>query len=123
RAIQMNILCNPIGKRDAFRAIDWLVEHNNLYTKRMYGGKYSNHQKAQILAELPLLEVYKNTHIQFEKMFCLEHRTTRHSPPKVKVTFAKLGAYMMKHNSNVFLPGRKTKYVVPDMLGKGLQAM
>ena len=29
----MNILCNPSGKKGAFRAIDWLVEHNNLYIK------------------------------------------------------------------------------------------
>ena len=33
RAIQMNILYNPTGKKGAFRAIDWLVEHNNLYIK------------------------------------------------------------------------------------------
>jgi hypothetical protein len=29
----MNILCNPTGKKDGFRAIDWVVEHNNLYIK------------------------------------------------------------------------------------------
>lgn len=29
----MNWLCNPTGKEDKFRAIDWLVEMNNLYTK------------------------------------------------------------------------------------------
>ena len=29
----MNILCNPTGKKGQFRAIDWVVEHNNLYTK------------------------------------------------------------------------------------------
>jgi hypothetical protein len=29
----MNILCNPTGKKDGFRGIDWLVEHNNLYIK------------------------------------------------------------------------------------------
>ncbi|EPQ53956.1 hypothetical protein GLOTRDRAFT_43933 [Gloeophyllum trabeum ATCC 11539] len=34
--IQMNILCNPTGKKKAFRAIDWLVEHNNLYIKVNY---------------------------------------------------------------------------------------
>ena len=32
-AIRMNILCNSTGKKGAFRAIDWLVEHNNLYIK------------------------------------------------------------------------------------------
>ena len=29
----MNILCNPTGQKGKFRAIDWLVEHNNLYMK------------------------------------------------------------------------------------------
>ncbi|KII86191.1 hypothetical protein PLICRDRAFT_114818 [Plicaturopsis crispa FD-325 SS-3] len=33
RAIRMNILCNPTGKKGKFRAIDWWVEHNNLFTK------------------------------------------------------------------------------------------
>jgi len=29
----MNILRNPTSKKGRFRAIDWIVEHNNLYTK------------------------------------------------------------------------------------------
>jgi hypothetical protein len=29
----MNILCNPTGKKGEFRALDWIVEHNNLYIK------------------------------------------------------------------------------------------
>ena len=33
RAIRLNWLCNPTGKHDGFRAIDWLVELLNLYTK------------------------------------------------------------------------------------------
>ncbi|KAH9010902.1 hypothetical protein EDB85DRAFT_1879137 [Lactarius pseudohatsudake] len=31
--VRMNILCNPTGKPNAFRPVDWLVERNNLYTK------------------------------------------------------------------------------------------
>ncbi|KAI9434780.1 hypothetical protein H4582DRAFT_1818349 [Lactarius indigo] len=31
--VRMNILCNPTGKPNAFRPMDWLVERNNLYTK------------------------------------------------------------------------------------------
>ncbi|KAH9942662.1 hypothetical protein B0H21DRAFT_710233 [Amylocystis lapponica] len=59
RAIRMNILCNPTGKPHHFRAVDWWVEHNNLYTKRIYGGKSSNHTKTRILNESMLIEVYK----------------------------------------------------------------
>jgi hypothetical protein len=33
RAIRLNWLCNPSGHCDGFRAIDWLVELNNLYIK------------------------------------------------------------------------------------------
>ena len=33
RAIRMNWLCNPGGRADGFRAIDWMVELNNLYIK------------------------------------------------------------------------------------------
>jgi hypothetical protein len=33
KAIRMNILCNPTGKRGEFRGLDWVVEHNNLYIK------------------------------------------------------------------------------------------
>ncbi|KAF8167142.1 hypothetical protein B0H34DRAFT_812416, partial [Crassisporium funariophilum] len=33
KAVRMSILCNPTGKKGSFRAIDWVVEHNNLYTK------------------------------------------------------------------------------------------
>ncbi|KAG6848383.1 hypothetical protein H0H93_000710 [Arthromyces matolae] len=120
QVIRMNILCNPTGKKGAFRAIDWLVEHNNLYIKRIYGGKYSNHQKERIIEESPLIEVYKNIRIQLEKVFCLDHKTTRHSPPKMKVTFNKLGEYMVKNKSHVWIPGRTTNYTVPDIMGMGM---
>ncbi|GLB39303.1 hypothetical protein LshimejAT787_0604650 [Lyophyllum shimeji] len=122
-AIRMNILCNPTGKKGAFRAIDWLVEHNNLYIKRIYGGKFSNHQKERILTESPLIEVYKNTRRQLEKFFCLDHKTTRHSPPKMKLTFARLAAYMQKHETNIHKSGRKTSYMIPDVMGKGMHVM
>ncbi|KAG1899746.1 uncharacterized protein F5891DRAFT_953352, partial [Suillus fuscotomentosus] len=31
--VWMNLLYNPTGKPFAFCAVDWVVEHNNLYTK------------------------------------------------------------------------------------------
>lgn len=33
KVIRLNWLCNPTGKAHAFRAVDLLVERNNLYTK------------------------------------------------------------------------------------------
>ncbi|KAM6490409.1 hypothetical protein JOM56_004349 [Amanita muscaria] len=40
KAIRKNILCNPTGKEGAFRAIDWLVELNNLFTKVSHDFEY-----------------------------------------------------------------------------------
>jgi hypothetical protein len=90
------------------------------HPKRIFGGKYSNHQKARILKESPLIEVYKNVRIQLEQMFSLEHMTTRHSPPKMEKTFAKLAAYMAKEKANEAVSGRKSKYSIPDVMGKGM---
>ncbi|KAI0687265.1 hypothetical protein C8Q76DRAFT_635469 [Earliella scabrosa] len=90
RAIRMNILCNPTGKKNQFRAIDWWVEHNNLYIKRIYGGQFSNRTKRRILRQAALIGVYKAIRISFENMFALNHRTYRHSPPKLEKTIRKL---------------------------------
>ncbi|TFK18253.1 hypothetical protein FA15DRAFT_649673 [Coprinopsis marcescibilis] len=123
RAIRMNILCNPSGEPGHFRAIDWIVEHNNLYTKRIYGGKFSNHTKDRIITESPLIETYKNVRIQFEDMFCLDHRTTRHSPANMKLTFAKLVAYILENRVMEKVKGRVTRYRVPDAAAKGIGSL
>lgn len=69
--------------------------------------------------ESPLIEVYKNIRIQFERMFCLEHKTTRHSPPKMKSTFDKLGEYMQKESTHTHVNGRDA-FVIPDAMAKGM---
>ena len=35
-------------------------------------------------------------------------------------TFAKLGAYMAKEKANEIISGRKSKYCIPDAMGKGI---
>jgi hypothetical protein len=88
--------------------------------QRIYGGKFSNHTKTRILKQSPLIEMFKNTRIQFEKMFTLEHRTIRHSPPRLQKTFNKLANYMTTNDANVFVPGRVATYSIPDVMGKGM---
>ncbi|PCH39771.1 hypothetical protein WOLCODRAFT_88293 [Wolfiporia cocos MD-104 SS10] len=110
-AVQMNILCNPTGKPFHYHAIDWLVEHNNLYTKCIYGGHFSNRTKARILKESALIE--------FENMFALNHCTYQHSPPKMTKTLAKLALYMLKTNTHKTVPGRKALYLIPEAMQEG----
>ncbi|KAJ8695821.1 hypothetical protein PTI98_005742 [Pleurotus ostreatus] len=120
KAIRMNILCNPTGKPGHFRGIDWWVEHNNLYLKRIYGGKYSNHTKGRIMKESPLIETFKNVRVQATKMFHLDHRTVKHSPAKLETTFRALGLYMDEIKANEFIPGRAVNYSIADKKSEGI---
>jgi len=56
-------------------------------------------------------------------MFCLQHKTTRHSPPKMKRTFAKLAAYMRRELSNTEVKGRDAIYSVCDAMASGMNKM
>ncbi|KAG6908018.1 hypothetical protein DXG01_006485 [Tephrocybe rancida] len=119
RAVRMSILVNPTGKPGHFRGVDWWVEHNNLYIKRIYGGKFSNHTKHNILKESPLIGVFKNTRIQVERMFRMFNKTTRHSRPDMIKTFAKLATHLKDNKSHVKRAGRSTLYSIPNYLAKG----
>ncbi|KAH9839263.1 uncharacterized protein C8Q71DRAFT_704520 [Rhodofomes roseus] len=123
RAIRMNILCNPSGKKHHFRAIDWWVEHNNLYIKRIYGGQSSNHTKHHIIKGSALIEVFKKVRISLEDTFALDHRTYRHSPPKMQQTFQKLARYMQDSKTHIHIPGRKSAYSISDAWEAGMYKM
>ncbi|KAF4566345.1 hypothetical protein EYR36_011771 [Pleurotus pulmonarius] len=120
KAIRMNILCNPTGQPGHFRGVDWWVEHNNLYLKRIYGGKYSNHTKARIIKESPLIETFKNVRIQVAKMFHLDHRTVKHSPAKLETTFRALNMYMDEIRASEFVRGRGVSYSIADKKSEGI---
>ncbi|EKM74281.1 hypothetical protein AGABI1DRAFT_103440 [Agaricus bisporus var. burnettii JB137-S8] len=120
KAIRINSLVNPTGHKGHFRGIDWVIEHNNLYIKRIFGGSGSNHTVERMVQASPLIEIYKDIREQFEKMFCLVHKTSRHSPPKMKLTFEKLQKYMEKNQANCFIPGRVTEHQLINTIPAGM---
>ncbi|TFK61620.1 hypothetical protein BDN72DRAFT_872713 [Pluteus cervinus] len=122
-AIQMNILQNPLGKAGHFRAIDWIVEHNNLYIKRIYAGQFSNRTPEYLMKQSALIEVFKSIRIQLEDWFCFNVKNSHHSPPKLLETFAKLSAHLLEHQTNEFINGRTTAYSIPDIMGQGLATL
>jgi len=71
------------------------------------------------MKESALIEVYKSICIQFEQMFCLEHRTIWHSPPKMKNTFDKLGKYMQKESTHKEVKGWAAHNIV-NAMAKGM---
>ncbi|EEB91509.1 hypothetical protein MPER_10117 [Moniliophthora perniciosa FA553] len=118
RAIRFHILVNPTGKKGKWRGVDWVIELNNFYIKRIYGGKFSNHTKKRIIEESALIGVYKNARKQVEWMFQRTHQTTRHTIRDLKGSFKKLSRYLQDHKANDFIEGR-SGIKVEDVLDIG----
>ncbi|KAF9027204.1 hypothetical protein BDZ89DRAFT_1101935 [Hymenopellis radicata] len=97
KAIRYNIIVFPKAQEGHGRGVDWVVERNNLYEKRIYGGKFSNHTKRRIIQESPLIGVFQNARIQIEKMFRINHGSGRRGSPKMQRTFKKLMQYFATH--------------------------
>lgn len=68
----------------------------------------------------PLIEVYKDVRGQFEDMFCLTHKTNRHSPPKMRTTFKKLQRYIKANQANVFIAGREGAHQLMNTTQAGI---
>ncbi|KAI0045262.1 hypothetical protein FA95DRAFT_1469453, partial [Auriscalpium vulgare] len=119
RAIRLNWLCNPTGKPGKFRAVDWLVERNNLYTKSIYGGKYSNHTVSRIIAESAIIETYRGCIDNMESNFQLTNRTVVHTDPSMTQTRSKLAGYVKEHSPHEQKPGRKVKHVIENNMSLG----
>ncbi|KIJ09296.1 hypothetical protein PAXINDRAFT_164394 [Paxillus involutus ATCC 200175] len=112
--IRMNWLCNPTGKAFKFRAVDWLVERNNLYTKVIFAGKGSNRTIEHILKESPLIELYRGCHVLIEDAFHIQGRTINHAPPDMTKILQKLGEEICKNSPHVFKPGRGADNLLMD---------
>ncbi|KAH7906214.1 hypothetical protein BJ138DRAFT_1223402 [Hygrophoropsis aurantiaca] len=108
RAIRLNWLCNPTGKVDGFRAIDWLVELMNLYTKVVYGSSGSARTFELILKQSPLIEIFRRVHVLIQDNFHMLHRSVRHAPPNLKNTLSVLCALLEKHKAHEIVPNRNT---------------
>ena len=120
-AIRLNWLVNPSGKPDGFRSVDWLVELNNLYTKVIYGGKFSNRTLNLMIKQSALIDVFRGVHTIIEDWLHLQQRTTRHTPRDMRKTIARLAAYMAARNAHVFTEGRQgVMYSVPDQIRVGV---
>ncbi|KAF8328525.1 uncharacterized protein EI90DRAFT_2828434, partial [Cantharellus anzutake] len=92
QVIRSHWVCNPSGRPDGFRGVDWLVERNNLYTKAVthlpqviIGGSSSNRTLTHIINQSSLIETYRMVHVNIEQNFYIKHRGTQHAPAKMEV--------------------------------------
>ena len=133
-AIRYHILVNPTGRLMKWRAVDWCVELNNLFTKarKIYlpqcltdtfskvknGRKGSNRLIEQIILKSPLVQVYRNVQGIIEKNFELTHHTTNHTPPNMKKTFAKLLKHLSLNSPHIVSIGRKSHHQIDNLHNK-----
>ncbi|KAI6020767.1 hypothetical protein PISMIDRAFT_69800, partial [Pisolithus microcarpus 441] len=112
------ILVNPTGWPMKWRAIDWCVELNNLFTKVKNGGKNSNRSVEWIILESPLVQVYQNLQGLVQQSFGHTHLTTNHAAPNMRKTIARLQEQLTLNSPHTVLAGRKSQYLVDDLSKK-----
>ncbi|KAI0750575.1 hypothetical protein BC629DRAFT_1584883 [Irpex lacteus] len=112
RAIRLNWLCNPSGKRDGFRAIDWLVELMNLYIKVVYSSTGYARTFQLILKQSPLIEVFRQIHRTMQDNFHLLHRSIRHAPPDLTNTINTLCDLLQENKAHVVDESRSSYNLV-----------
>ncbi|KAF9225046.1 hypothetical protein BS17DRAFT_701773, partial [Gyrodon lividus] len=121
--VHMNLLCNPTGKENAFQAVDWLVEWNNLYTKVIFPGSRPNHTIENITKKSPLIEIYHNCHVTVENVFHLQYHTIRHMPPDMTKTIQQLSACIKEKSAHTHKAGCSAFCSIPDQVAKGIALM
>ncbi|KAG1882358.1 hypothetical protein F4604DRAFT_1540569, partial [Suillus subluteus] len=113
------ILVNPTGKGTSWRAVDWCVELNNLFTKAKNSGKGPNRTVERILLESPLVQAYQNAQTIIQKNFLLAHLTSKHASPNMTKTLELLTIQLAKSSPHIPSPGRKSRCPIVNFLDKG----
>ncbi|KAL4243917.1 hypothetical protein ABKN59_011586 [Abortiporus biennis] len=119
QAVHYSMLINLKGFEDTFRAVDWVVELNNLYTKTINVAAGPNKTVENIIKESNLIDIFRDTYMTLEKNLILNHLTTLHEEPDMKITYKVLLKHIKKENPYERKKGRGSDYVVKDMINKG----
>ncbi|KAL6300677.1 hypothetical protein BKA93DRAFT_740057, partial [Sparassis latifolia] len=110
-------------KPDQFRAVDWLVELGNLYTKDTYSGEGSNYTKDRILTESPNILVYRSCMCNIEWNLHLNSLMWAHATKDMFKTFKSLGIYMQEQAVNEHHPGRIAVFTIKDFVSEGIELL
>ncbi|KAI0779057.1 hypothetical protein BC629DRAFT_1289968, partial [Irpex lacteus] len=119
RAIRLNWLCNPTGRADGFRAVDWLVELMNLYIKVVYGSSGYTRTFQLVLKQSPLIEIFRKLHHTMQDNFHLTSRTVRHAPQNQLNTLQALCTMLHVNKAYEYQKDRKS-YELTDHVREGI---
>ena len=123
RAARLNWLINPTGHPGKYRAVDWCVELNNLFTKSVHGGEYSNYTVDRIIKESPLIEVYRQARASAGKQFALTGLTSAHADADMSRTYEALSSHLKTVRPHQFQPGRKSRSILQDPVDRARETM
>ncbi|KAG6370625.1 hypothetical protein JVT61DRAFT_11251 [Boletus reticuloceps] len=139
RAVRYHLLVNPTGQPMKWRAVDYCVELNNLFTKvnkrpltsqpcsshrqAKNGGKGPNRTIERIILESPLVQVYRNIQKIVQTNFEHTHLTSNHAAPNMAKTYSKLQEILQTSSPHIVHAGRKSQHVVDDLSDKGFAMM
>ncbi|KAF8272035.1 hypothetical protein EI94DRAFT_1566986 [Lactarius quietus] len=112
-----------LRQTNMFQPADWLVEHNNLYTKVIYARSGPNQTIDYICKQSPLIEVFQSWHVIVEAAFQLTHRTLKHMSPDMTATIERLHAHMQSTSLCEFRRGRTVEHEIMDQILRGLQVV
>ncbi|KAF8325574.1 uncharacterized protein EI90DRAFT_2931897 [Cantharellus anzutake] len=77
-------LCCPSGKEGTFRAVDWLVELMNLYTKVVYSGLGSGKTINYMISQSSIINAYHQCIEDIESDFHIPEKTLHHAAPDIQ---------------------------------------
>ncbi|KIK72802.1 hypothetical protein PAXRUDRAFT_48477, partial [Paxillus rubicundulus Ve08.2h10] len=98
KAMQYHLLVNLTGQKGKFRAVDWCVELNNLFTKVLNGRTGLNCTVEHIILKSPLVQVYRNLHTTFQRNFIHAHLTLWHTEANMAKTFYEVCKHLSEHS-------------------------
>ncbi|KAG8723611.1 hypothetical protein FRC09_002576 [Ceratobasidium sp. 395] len=106
RVVQQNWLANPTGKIDGFRGVDWIIERDNYFQKRLYSGSSSNRTPEHLRKESVLIEENQAVHGIMERNFHLAPQTMLHPPPIMKTSLNIVRNYLEGEKMSSHQSGR-----------------
>jgi hypothetical protein len=119
-AFRNNWLCNPTGKPFGWRGIDWMIELNNLYIQRIFGGVGSNRCVTLIQKNSVLIELLRLCHNLFDHNFHNTSRTRKHSRPAMREKIEELVEKLLEVKALDCVEGRRVKHQYIDALSEGM---
>ncbi|KAF8344262.1 uncharacterized protein EI90DRAFT_2902059 [Cantharellus anzutake] len=120
-AIMRCWLCNPSGNNGGFRAIDWLVELMNLYTKVIYSGGGSGKTIEYIVSQLSIIQAYRTCIEDVKDDYHIPDKTLHHASPDIESRLLAIRNELRNLRPHKYERGRTVPTVIDDHFRKGLE--